>query len=314
MASCSIVIPCYNGAKFLDATIRSVLTQTKPPQEIIVVDDGSTDASADIATRYGPPVKVLRQANQGESVARNAGLREAAGNYVLFLDADDLLAPEAIERLAAAVGSSTRAVAVMGTAHFTDDPGAPTETHLPSATTFFPTIVQTNFGPPHCWYTPRQLATEVGGFREDLVNSEDWEFWSRIALTGAPLVAVHYVGALYRRHPQSQVATTPKPAIFRGRLLVAETMAAAVLERPALVDEVGEALFWSLWAMYEQARLGGVPAGDLHRAEDLLREIARRRPGALKRSAFGFAVRYLGARTAGRLRHLTAPLARLSFG
>ena len=74
---------------------------------------------------------------------------------------------------------------------------------------------------------PELLEAEVraGGFREDLVNSEDWDFWGRIALTGARLVPVAYVGALYRRHALSQVATTPKPAIFKGRLTVAETLA-----------------------------------------------------------------------------------------
>jgi glycosyltransferase involved in cell wall biosynthesis len=308
MPTCSVIIPCYNGAMFLPATIASLSGQTSLPEEIIVVDDGSTDASAEIASRIGPPLRLIRQTNQGESVARNVGLRAACGEYVLFLDADDLLAPEAIERLSAAVSRAPEAVAVMGAVHFTDDPDAPLERHTPQMNGFFPTIVQTNFGPPHVWYTPRNLALAVGGFREDLVNSEDWEFWGRIALTGARLVTVPYEGALYRRHPQSQVARAPKPEIFKGRLLVGETLAAGILEKPTLFDEAGEALFWSLWAMLGQARRGGVPAAELRRAEDLLQEIARRAPGALRGSIFAVAVRYLGAQTADRLRNLvTSP-------
>src|SRR5206468_10815456 len=131
----------------------------------------------------------------------------------------------------------------------------------------------------------------------------------RIALTGARLISVPYVGALYRRHPKSQVATTPKPAIFRGRLAVCETLAEGILARPELLEAVGERLFWSLWAMLDQARRGGVPQAELAHAESLLREIARRKPAALQRSTFAAIVRYLGARNAGRLRAFLAPIA-----
>ena len=122
-------------------------------------------------------------------------------------------------------------------------------------------------------------------------------------------MSVPYIGALYRRHPKSQVATTPKPAIFRGRLAVCETLAAGILARPHLFEAVGETLFWSLWAMLDQAGRGGVPRAELAHAESLLREIAKRRPAALQRSAFAAIVRYLGARNAGRLRAFLAPVA-----
>jgi hypothetical protein len=247
---------------------------------------------------------VITQTNQGESVARNVGLKTARAEYVLFLDADDMLAPESIERLLAAVRKAPGAVAVMGSVYFSDNPNVPLERHTPQMEGFFPTIVQTNFGPPHCWLIPRALATALGGFREDLVNSEDWEFWGRIALTGAQLVTVPYEGALYRIHPQSQVATTPKPTVFRGRLLVVETLAAGILKNPTLLDEVGEALFWSLFAVLRQARLGGVPAAELRDAEALLRDIAVTGPSTIRQSMFATAIRYLGVRKAERLRNL----------
>lgn len=95
-ASVSVVIPCYNGAAFLRETLASVLAQTRPAQEIVVIDDGSTDDSADIAASFGPPVRVIRQANRGESAARNRGIRESRGEWVAFLDADDLWLPERI--------------------------------------------------------------------------------------------------------------------------------------------------------------------------------------------------------------------------
>ena len=91
--SVTVIIPCYNGAAYLREAIDSALDQTHPPLEVIVIDDGSTDDSAAIAESYGPPVCVIRQENQGESVARNRGIDEAKGDWVAFLDADDLWKP-----------------------------------------------------------------------------------------------------------------------------------------------------------------------------------------------------------------------------
>src|SRR3712207_1908731 len=92
----SVVIPCYNQAHFLGEAIESVLAQSYPNVEIIVVDDGSTDATSEVARSY-PKVRLVRQENQGLSGARNAGLARSEGEYVVFLDADDRLLPEALE-------------------------------------------------------------------------------------------------------------------------------------------------------------------------------------------------------------------------
>jgi len=99
----SVVIPCYNAAPFLQETLDSVLGQTVPPLEVIVVDDGSTDDSGAIAQSYGPPVRVIRQENRGESVARNRGIDEAQGEWVALLDADDRWLPRKLERQLAVV-------------------------------------------------------------------------------------------------------------------------------------------------------------------------------------------------------------------
>ena len=109
----SVVIPCYNAAPFLRETLDSVLNQTRPPLEVIVVDDGSTDDSAAIAESYGPAVRVIQQENQGESVARNRGMDEARGEWVALLDADDRWLPHKLERqLAALCGASSDVVCV----------------------------------------------------------------------------------------------------------------------------------------------------------------------------------------------------------
>ena len=104
--SISVVIPCYNAAAFLRATIESILGQTQPVLEVIVVDDGSADDSANIAESFGPPVRVIRQPNQGESAARNRGIEAAVGDWVAFLDADDLWLPTKIELQSEAIRSA----------------------------------------------------------------------------------------------------------------------------------------------------------------------------------------------------------------
>src|SRR6266436_945209 len=92
----SVIIPCYNQAHFLDEAIESVLTQSYPNREIIVVDDVSTDNTAEVARRYSMVSYVYRE-NAGPSAARNAGVEAGRGKYLVFLDADDRLLPEALE-------------------------------------------------------------------------------------------------------------------------------------------------------------------------------------------------------------------------
>jgi glycosyltransferase involved in cell wall biosynthesis len=95
----SVVIPCHNYGRYLAAAIESVLRQSHPNTELIVVDDGSTDDSVEVASRY-PDVICVRQQNQGQAAAQNRGLEEAGGSFVVFLDADDELTELALETLA----------------------------------------------------------------------------------------------------------------------------------------------------------------------------------------------------------------------
>ncbi len=97
----SIITPCYNGARFVGETIESVLTQTYSHWEMIVVDDGSADGSERIISEYvrrDPRIRLIRQKNAGAACARNAGLRQATGQYIALLDADDIWEPVFLER------------------------------------------------------------------------------------------------------------------------------------------------------------------------------------------------------------------------
>ena len=98
----SCVVPCFNGQRYLDESLRSILAQTHRPLEIIVVDDGSTDRSAEIVRHYGDRVRYHRQENRGPGAACNTGIDIAGGDFIAFLEQDDLWLPDKTERQLAA--------------------------------------------------------------------------------------------------------------------------------------------------------------------------------------------------------------------
>ena len=98
--SISVVVPTYNRADLLPATINSILAQTLPPREILIVDDGSYDNTSAILERYAPQVRVIRIDNSGDMVARNTGVRAASGELIAFCDSDDLWAPDFLDCMA----------------------------------------------------------------------------------------------------------------------------------------------------------------------------------------------------------------------
>jgi glycosyltransferase involved in cell wall biosynthesis len=122
MSPFAVVIPAYDAARFLPRALASVAAQTSPPAEIIVVDDGSRDATAEMAEGFG--VRVIRQANKGPSAARNAGVRAASAPWIAFLDADDAWEPRALERFADAVRLAPD-VAIVFSDYAIDERGAP---------------------------------------------------------------------------------------------------------------------------------------------------------------------------------------------
>lgn len=97
-ARVSVIIPCFNAGSLLEETLDSALSQTTPAHEVIVIDDGSTDESPEIARKFGERVRLVQQENAGESVARNRGFELASGEWLAFLDADDVWKPTKLER------------------------------------------------------------------------------------------------------------------------------------------------------------------------------------------------------------------------
>lgn len=188
----TVVIPAYNVADFVLPCLASVMAQTLGHWHCIVVDDGSTDATAErVRSLNDARITLVQQANAGVSAARNHGLSLATGRYVMFLDGDDILHPTALERLAAALEARPAAIAAFGTFLKILPGGAPYPGQKPLARHHYPdgdvleTMLRGNFLANGGHVLIRtEAARALGGFDTGIRLSEDWEFWCRLAARG----------------------------------------------------------------------------------------------------------------------------------
>lgn len=197
----SVVIPSYNHARFLGEAIDSVLVQTYRDVEIVVVDDGSTDDTADVAARY-PGVVYVRQENQGLAAARNAGTRSSRGGFLVFLDADDRLLPNAIEAGLACFARHPDAAFVSGDHRRIALDGTPIETpevpHVDGE--HYLALLRGNYIGMHATVMYRRsVLTQAGGFDTRLPACEDYDLYLRIARE-FPVHQHEAVVAEYRRY------------------------------------------------------------------------------------------------------------------
>jgi len=203
----SVIIPSYNSARFVRMTIESVLRQSPAVFELIVVDDGSTDDSAAIVQGY-EAVSLIRQPNQGLSAARNAGLAIARGEYLVFLDADDLLLPGALETGLKAFASRPDCAFVYGHCQFIDAEGR-----------LLPTPFRPRLTHDHYHKLLKQCVIQspgvvmfrhqaVDGFVSAVNGAEDWELYLRISRHHA--IHDHGQDVLqYRRHDANLSRNVP---------------------------------------------------------------------------------------------------------
>lgn len=197
----SIVIPCYNQARFVAEAVESALAQTYAPVEAIVVDDGSTDDTARVAVRY-PPVQYMHQRNGGAPRARNAGLRASRGDLVLFLDADDRLLPDAVTKGVAALDAHPDWAFVTGHVRLIAADGAlegtPPQDHADGNQ--FVALLRSNYiWTPGAVLYRRSVLESAGPFDPSARASADYELNIRIARQHA--IGCHHDLVLeYRRH------------------------------------------------------------------------------------------------------------------
>ena len=174
MPRVSVQIPAYNSGRFIANAIESILSQTYHSFEIIVIDDGSTDNTADVVSRY-PQVRYLRQKHSGISAARNRGVEEANGEYIAFLDADDLWTPDKLEKQMAYLEEHPQCQMVFSEIENFIDEEVESVSHRQSE------ILETEL--EYCLVSclmKRSLFTRYGGFDENYGYGEDTELLARL--------------------------------------------------------------------------------------------------------------------------------------
>lgn len=225
----SVIIPTFNAAMTLARAIDSVRAQSWPVHEIIVVDDGSTDDTADVVRRFGDAVRLIRQRNSGVSVARNAGAAAATGDWLAFLDADDWYAPDRIKLHAAWIEEDATLDCLTGDYEYRDGDGTLLGTSMaqhesgrmmqakaagatrvvmetPAEITAF---VADHFGDTHTLSVPRARFIELGGYPTGFKVCEDVHFLTRLVARSRRIgvicqslgVYVIHGGSATRRNP-----------------------------------------------------------------------------------------------------------------
>ncbi|MCC7355150.1 MAG: glycosyltransferase [Anaerolineae bacterium] len=212
MPRVSAIIPTYNCAEYIVEAIESILAQTYQDLEIIVIDDGSTDNTRQLLAPYQDRIIYLYQENQGESVARNRGIRLARGEYVAFLDADDWWVPTKLERQVAILDAQPAAVLAYSYSFAVDRDGKPVEFRGSNRLgqgeaglfSVFERLVFTNFIANVNTVTVRRSALwQTNLFDPAIRWGEDWDLWLQLALKG-PFVFVPESLACYRMRKPSR--------------------------------------------------------------------------------------------------------------
>lgn len=229
----SVIIPTYNGAKYICEAIDSVLSQSFPRVECIVIDDGSTDDTADKVEKYGSRIVYRYQDNAERSSARNNGLSCAQGDFVSFLDADDFLAADKIEDQLRFLQANPEFDVVYSKVHFFNE-GDRSYFSLKRKTPsgdLLEELLYGNFIPIHSPLIRRSAIERTGGFDPGLSHNEDWEFLLRLALSGSRFGFIDKFHAFCRLHPENTSGNVLK--MFRSKWEVVRTFVTAHAEELA---------------------------------------------------------------------------------
>ncbi len=194
MTRISIVIPAYNAERTLRETLESALNQTQPAHEVLVVDDGSRDRTEEIARSFGDQVRYIKQSNQGIAGARNTAVREATGDWIAFLDHDDLMLPTKIEKQRALIEANPDLVVVYSAFTNLFDDGTTGLVPAFPATDLWPALRYRTPILPSTSIVRRSALQEVGGFLP-LYCVDDWNLWFRLVR--------RYSAKAFQEHPES---------------------------------------------------------------------------------------------------------------
>lgn len=182
MTTISVVIPVYNRENSIRRALDSVLAQSLPPYEIIVVDDGSTDRTADIIAEHYPTVTLIRQPNRGQCTARNEGIARAGGDLIALLDSDDFWLPDKL-RVQARVFEEHPQLGLVATQKYKNRAQFPVCKAKTPRIRYYPfsVFLKRTWLHPSSVVIPKWVLKEIGCFDKSLGAAEDWDLWARIA-------------------------------------------------------------------------------------------------------------------------------------
>jgi len=204
MPQFSIIIPCFQQAKYLEECIGSLIEQSYSDFEILLVDDGSPDNTKEVAQSISKKenrLQYLYKQNGGLSSARNYGIQHAKGEYLVFLDSDDTLKPNFLQNIYNELSSGAD-IAITGYSYFNDSSSIHRSV-LISPDLKFESIIGNNFCPPVSIGIHKSFLEKTGLFDETLKSAEDWDLWIRFFKAGAKLSIVNQDLANYRVHEHS---------------------------------------------------------------------------------------------------------------
>ena len=219
----SVIIPSYNSGKFLDEAVQSVVSQTYQNLEIIVVNDGSDDCTEEVAQKWQVAdrrIKYIKHSrNQGLSAARNTGIKNAIGEYIAFLDADDVWLPKKIEIQIEKIKETNTDLA------FSDwyvwDPQKDIKTKVFGSSPIkgkkdlLKFLIKKNFGNPSTAILRKAGLNRIGLFDESLPSSEDYDLWLRFILSGMKIIFINQPLVYYRVHSNQMTGDDYKMRVSR---------------------------------------------------------------------------------------------------
>lgn len=244
MPKVSIITAAYNHVKFIRQSVESAQGQTYRDFEHIVVDDGSSDGTADVLRSFGDKITYIRQDNCGAHAAINRGIRMSSGEYIAILDSDDAWLPHKLERQMQTFKQHPEAGLVYAQAYIIDDEGEFINNGEPGGKPFanphraFDELLRENCIPILTAVLRRTCIEQVGFFNESLKATSDWDMWIRIAAKW-PVIFVPEALALYRIHENSTWQALMKTGrVNKEHLLILENAAAAFPERRENINAI----------------------------------------------------------------------------
>ena len=223
----SVLIPCYNAEKYIGETLESVFRQSWQEIEVIVVDDGSKDRSADVVRSFARPnLRLIQQENRGSTVARNICRSKASGDFVQYLDADDLLEPNKIALQMERLKDGARCVASAEWGRFTDNPR---ETRFAEESVWrdlspIDWLAESGFKMmfPALWLIPMEIVRSVGPWNENLSLCDDMEYFTRVLLASDGIRFCPGARCHYRSGIEGSLSGAKSPQALRSQFNVLE--------------------------------------------------------------------------------------------